>query len=402
LGTKFRILVSCLFLLAWAGHARADSWAPPEVRNYLSANQSWRLTVHPRSFTNALDFFTDKVCGREPAGAPPRSGDRTARAVMEKSDGKGGWTRIWAAPLVNEVAPVEAIVSDDGLYSVTFDNWHSMGRGDNVVAIYDSRGQIVRSLTLTDFLPENYVTALPRSVSSTDWRGNPRFSKSGARLILPIVIPSRRYRNHPDTIDLSIDLATGRPTLPAGAEWAAASAAASAVNAAEARANRKQDARFEAPLLGPHSADERPWHDYLREAHYRLSPDWREASTWTTVLRSRSAPDYRKSEIWVAEALGPDSDGGDDRSFASPSQENLAMVFEAATAKLAPGALKDVRIYVAVTDAYRDRFVRALAHTGALFIQLDPTRPIPQRPDRLAARNSPPPAEPELCAPSRD
>src|SRR5687767_5630364 len=101
-------------LLAWSATAAADSWAPPEVKSYFSANRQVRLTVHPRSFTNALDFFTDKVCEREPAGAPPGNRQRTARAVMERSDGIGGWTPIWTGPLVNEVAPVSALVADDG------------------------------------------------------------------------------------------------------------------------------------------------------------------------------------------------------------------------------------------------------------------------------------------------
>ena len=387
-------------LLAWAGQARADSWIPPSVTSYFSKDKSHRLTVHPRPFTNALDFFTDKVCGRELAGAPAKTRQRTARAVLERSDGRGGWTSVWAMPLRNEVAPVEAIVSNDGRYAVTFDNWHSMGFGDDVVVIYDAGGHVVGSFSLTDFLPEDFVSALPRSVSSIHWRGDPRFSGDGKSLIIPVVIPSQRERGERELIHISIELATGRPSPPSGSKWQEALSAAMEVGAARITAEREARARFEAPLLGPQSGGEREWHEYLREAFYRTAPDWREGSTSTTVLRAQTARDYEKSVTWVSEALGPTFHGDDDRSFASPSQENLAEVFEAAAARIRPGALKGVNIYVAITDAHRGRFERALAHSGARFIQLDPTRPIPQRPERLAARNAPPPVEEKLCAQS--
>ena len=397
---KAGVMIVAAVLLGWSGQSKADSWAPPRVTSYLSANGSYRLTVHPRPFTDALDFFTDKVCGREPAGTPSGARQSTARAILERKEGKKGWMQVWAAPLVNEVAPVEAIVTNDGRHAVTFDNWHSMGHGDNVVVIYDWRGAIVRSLALSDFLPEAYLRALPRSVSSLHWRRDPRFSSDGESVIVQLVIPSPRAMDKPELIDLRIDLGTGRPSQPTGSKWEAAMAAAEAVNAAETVAKREQEARFEAPLLGPDSGGEREWHEYLREAFYRTVADWREASTSTTVLPLRTAPDYRQSEIWVIEALGTDFYGGEDRSFASPSQENLADVFETAAAKVRAGGLKGVRIHVAVTDGLRDRFERALAHTGATFVQVDPTKPIPQSPDRLAARKAPPPVEEELCAAS--
>ena len=46
---------------------------------------------------------------------------------------KGKLKKLWAIPLVNEVSPVDALVSDKDDYVITFDNWHSVGYGDDAV-----------------------------------------------------------------------------------------------------------------------------------------------------------------------------------------------------------------------------------------------------------------------------
>jgi hypothetical protein len=55
-------------------------------------------------------------------------------------------------------------------YVVTLDDWHSVGRGPNVVVIYGPQGKLVRRLALDDFLKGDDIARLPISVSSTWWR----------------------------------------------------------------------------------------------------------------------------------------------------------------------------------------------------------------------------------------
>lgn len=95
---------------------------------------------------------------------------------------------VWQGPLVNDVAPVNALVSATGQV-VTFDNWHSAGFGEDAVVIYDVRGKVVRAMGLGDFLPSVYVEALPRSVSSIHWSGGHDLSGDGRELVLRVVIP---------------------------------------------------------------------------------------------------------------------------------------------------------------------------------------------------------------------
>jgi len=79
---------------------------------------------------------------------------------------------------VNEAAPVDAIVSKQGL-AASFDSWHSAGHGGDVVVIYDGMGRKAWALALEDSLPEDDVHALPRSVSSRRWGSKHGFSPDG-------------------------------------------------------------------------------------------------------------------------------------------------------------------------------------------------------------------------------
>jgi hypothetical protein len=106
---------------------------------------------------------------------------------------------------VNPVGPVTALVSNDGRYMATFDNWHSTGHGDKVVVIYRSDGTVVNNLGLDDFLTEEDIESLPRSVSSIQWSGKHRFDESQGLLVLKVSPDGK------DTHDIGIELATGRP-----------------------------------------------------------------------------------------------------------------------------------------------------------------------------------------------
>ena len=90
---------------------------------------------------------------------------RTATATFLERKGSE-YTSIRSFPLSNEVAPVSALVSSDGQYLVTFDNWHSVGWGDNVVVIYRTDGSINRKYSLMQLLSEKKVRKLPTTVSS--------------------------------------------------------------------------------------------------------------------------------------------------------------------------------------------------------------------------------------------
>jgi hypothetical protein len=88
---------------------------------------------------------------------------------LERKRKSGAYELVWEGELANALAPVSVLVSDSGKYVVTFDDWHAVGRGRNVVVIYGPKGKLVRKLALEDFLSPRQIGRLPISVSSTWW-----------------------------------------------------------------------------------------------------------------------------------------------------------------------------------------------------------------------------------------
>jgi hypothetical protein len=374
-------LAALAVLLFVGGAAIADSWPPPKVETYGSLDGRWRLTTVPRGIRSPLAFFEDKVEGREPAGQSP-NGSPEARGKLERVLGRDRRITVWNIKLVNDVAPVRALVSDDGDHVVTFDNWHMVGRGEHVVVIYGEDGRLVRSFTLEEILPDFWIKALPHSVSSTHWGGDHKLDDGVLRL--QVVVPQEGgLQEEPTFVDLAIDLETGQMIAPSGRAWDAALAQARSTSAAQIAAEEAWEREFLAPLIGPSSGGEREWHGYLREAFFRIDPDWRETFPATNVLRLPSASDYQPSEDWLRATLGEEAYGGGVVMVASLSEENLVRVLEQIGDHLRPLSLRGVRVYVVAAPVHWRRIERALAASGAEFVPLDPSVAIPQRPERL-------------------
>lgn len=372
---RFWLALAVVLSLAAGAPAAADSWLPPRLETYASPDGQYRLTVIPRGLTGPLGYFEDKVDGKEPAGQRPGA-PTEARGLLERRAG-AGWETVWARPLVNDVSPVRALVSPSGDYVVTFDNWHSTGYGDDVVVIYGPGGTLVRKMALTDFLPQDYVAALPRSVSSMQWAGRHRID--GGVLLLAVALPDDDDR----FVEVRVDLATGQAEPPSGPVWEAAVKAAAVRNAEIAQAEAEYKAWLRAPLAVPTSDEYFGWARYLIEAYRRLSPI--EGYPDPTVLPARSDDGYAS---WRDIFMGILREGFGDREEkvfvgGSPDQENLVSLLLETGPTIPRGKLKGVRVYLAVSDKNWPRVVNAFNGSGAEMIQITPDRPIPQRPGRM-------------------
>lgn len=388
--SRARICIALLVGLL-AATAAADSWLPARRAAHVSADGQWRLTVDPRPITSPIDYFRDKVDGKANAGAPPGEPRSSAIGTMERKEGRN-WRQVWREPLRNEIAPVDALAISGG-GAATFDNWHSMGFGKNVVVIYDADGRVLASHALADFLPREYVRALPRSVSSLHWRGEPRVSADGRVLTVPVTIPADRDpEDNPDEhrfVDMSFDLATGQPLPPHGPAWEQALREAHAARQRQIVREEESRQKFTSPLLAPTSGLERDWNLYLIDAFFRLAPNRESEYPGTTVLGAPGASDYNRSLQRLKKALVADGRAlPSTRMLGSPSPQNLAEVLVAEAASLKVGSLRQQTIFIALPDELYARASAALSHTGATLKQLDPAKGIAQRPERLERLDS--------------
>lgn len=370
-------------LLLLAVPAVADSWMPARIETYLSPSGMWRLTVHPRELSSNLDYFQDLVDQRPKPGGRPGTTQTHALGHLEHHSNRQ-WRTVWKEPLKNEVAPVNVIVADDG-HVVTFDNWHSTGYGPHVVVIYDPRGHPVRALSLLDFLPEHYIEVLPHSVSSIRWSGTPRISEDGSQAIVPVVVPYVAESGSDDDseqryVDVRFDLETGQLKSNDDASWIEAVASAHHAARAAEEAQARALATFIAPLQAPQKPGTSAWYRYLEEAHARLEAGETYSPLGITVIASPDSEDWSASVRRLRDRLR-DAEGH--VMIGSPSQTGLVSALTAEAARIAPGALTGVRVYVAVDRDHKAAVEEALAPTGATCVPIDIGQTIAQRPERL-------------------
>jgi hypothetical protein len=233
-------LFAAAFGLLRSTDACADSWAPPETETTLSANGQYRFTVEPVAIESQMAYFEEEAA----AAKAGKTVERPAPlGLLEKRNAAGKWEPVWAIPLLNPMAPVSVLVSDDGRHVVTFDNWHSMGHGEHVVVIYGAEGKLVRSMALTDIVPADFIDALPHSVSSIQWRNREALTNAGTSVTVEMPIPGEdAYAEDAETIAFTITLADGTVIPPDSEDWGAAKCAAGRVLAErrERRAALKQ------------------------------------------------------------------------------------------------------------------------------------------------------------------
>lgn len=404
---KYVLALIGLILVSTFDVARADSWALPEKEVYLASDGSARLTVTPRELTNQLDFFEGKIEGSPLAGQDPASAVKAPMAVLETRDATGAWTAIWQGKLVNDVAPVNVLVAPSGRYFVTLDNWHFMGYGDDVVVIYRSDGSVVRKMALTDFLTRSHVRAMPRSVSSLQWRKEASLSPDGTMLVIPVNLPSTRQSPDPAPVLYQFALETGAIDAIDPAMQSTIDELARISLAEDEATEQARFAFITQPLVKP--TDPEQLYEYLVEAYRRLTPfrdpdaeflflSDEEAelpppvsamqppeSAWTFVLEPPAAKDYRRSLRSLKELLKErEGELEDAVAIGSADEANLVQVLQAYAKRLKPGVYKNVYLFVAVSDELWPAIVQSFALSGARLIQIDTGDAIPQSPEWIA------------------
>jgi len=186
----------------------ADSWPLPTPQKYYSESKRYYIEVIPRELESQLKYFEDKVAKKEPAGSKPGVKDNYCKGIFYRQNEDGRYEKVWERRLSNDVAPIGALVSDSGEYVITFDNWHSVGYGEDVVVIYGRGGKMVKRMALSDIVPPN--AHLPRSASSIWWGGKHYIDEKNLNLVLKVLSKwSLEPDDKPEYKDVRVDLRTG-------------------------------------------------------------------------------------------------------------------------------------------------------------------------------------------------
>ncbi len=168
-------LIVMVMLLA-SGSALADRWALPKISKFFSPNKQYKLILKPNPTSNWSKVFSND--------------DNTKEEYF--SDGElleliigPAYLHKWKVRLVNSYSPVSAIISNTGKYVVTFDNWHHVGYGDNVVVIYGAQGKLLFKYALEDILTDKEIkNSVPHTVSSRWWhKGEHKLNHEGKHYI---------------------------------------------------------------------------------------------------------------------------------------------------------------------------------------------------------------------------
>lgn len=360
----------------------ADSWAMPGTEAYLSPNGEYRFTVEPSQIGSQLEYFAQEAEAQSNGEAIERP---APIGLLEKRGRDGKWEAVWVSRLLNHVAPVDVLVADNGRHVVTFDNWHSVGHGENVIVIYGPEGELVRSMALTDLVPSEYKDALPHSVSSLRWKKDAELDVSTAELVIDVLVPGTDWAaDEAETIEFRVALSDGAISKPTGDTWDAALCAADEVNDAREKAEQERLAYLRNPLVTPAGCDMGDWHQYLREAHMRLTPENPFSdSTSTTILFPKDHPRHLESVGWLRDRMDDAWGYPRNEAFASPCDpQALIDAVSRIVAENPAKAWPDATFYVSVPEAQLAQLKSLIAPTGAKLVWLDPRAAIPQRPER--------------------
>ena len=154
-----KLLSATLLAISMFSIARADSWAFPKPRSFLSESGQYVLRIIPgKSAENS----------------------KAIAIIFELNSEGDKYIKKKEFPLVNHLSPADAIISDKGEV-FTFDDWGNAGYR-HVVVYYSVDGKIKADYTLQQLFPAKQFKELcdnHSTVSSVWWRGGvPRFDDS--------------------------------------------------------------------------------------------------------------------------------------------------------------------------------------------------------------------------------
>jgi hypothetical protein len=154
--------------------ARADSWDSPKTTDYYSADSSYFLRVVPTFVPAKYHEWLQASVKKKRRYAPTDTLMVHCHATLLHRVSQQS-VAVWHQDLINRIAPQHVLVSNDGRYVVTLDNWASLGYGLDVVVVYDEKGALRKRVQL-DAVSPYPLNDYWLSISSLWWRCGAKFT----------------------------------------------------------------------------------------------------------------------------------------------------------------------------------------------------------------------------------
>jgi len=152
----------------------ADESRIPLPHDYYSADSNHFLRVVPLSIPAKYYQWQQAKPKRKARFSPQDTLVVACHAILYQRTPNGPHI-VWKQDLINQVAPTTVLVSNDGRYVVTFDNWSSMGYGVDVMVVYDHQGYLLKRYNLEQISPFP-INLYDRTISSIWWRCETQFT----------------------------------------------------------------------------------------------------------------------------------------------------------------------------------------------------------------------------------
>ena len=149
----------------------ADEWIKENKKTYTSQNGIYELIIEPTYIPKNYEkeIKKRKIHPEKFLNKPMTDTITPCHAILYKKLGNFGLPElIWEKELVNPIAPYEAMITNDGKYIVTFNDWGKLGYGENVMVVYGENGDLLKQYRLHEItnLSESQLSV---SVTSIWW-----------------------------------------------------------------------------------------------------------------------------------------------------------------------------------------------------------------------------------------
>lgn len=179
----------------------ADFWMIPYPQEYFSDDSTYSLIIIPRFVEENTLPILDSLLKNKVRPDEPEDYEYCIGELYKLTD-RNDYMMVRRMQLVNVFSPTHALVSNDGCYVITFDEWSSVGYGDNVVVVYGPHGKLIKKYALEDIISQEEIDGVVHSITSRFWSGGHYLNEIDEALILCILTKRKQLYVREVKIDL--------------------------------------------------------------------------------------------------------------------------------------------------------------------------------------------------------